>query len=164
MQGPLESLWSGASAAANAHLNDLVQLKLESQFDQGADELRASMRAPGGAPRWVMDGCEALFDSVYDDVRDSLVSYLMIAFGKRTGKYAEARAPNAPPAGWSSHSCCSWLRRARAWVRYTWSPCDVSYWLQLRKPSYWALLLVALCPRYGVAPLFWPAMGFQPQP
>ena len=72
-------MWSGASAAANAHLNDLVQLKLEDQIDQGADELRASMRAPGDAPRWVMDGCEALFDSVYDDLRDSLASYLMIS-------------------------------------------------------------------------------------
>jgi len=111
LQGPLQSLWSGASAAANAHLNDLVQLKLEDQLDQGADELRASMRAPGDAPRWVMDGCEALFDSVYDDLRDSLVSYLMIAFGKRTGKYAEARASSTPPADWSGRSCASRLRR-----------------------------------------------------
>ena len=54
-----------------------------------------------------MDGCEALFDSVYDDVRDSLVSYIMIAFGKSTGKYAETKALNTPPAGWSN----SWLRR-----------------------------------------------------
>ena len=45
-----------------------------------------------------MDGCEALFDSVYDDVRDSLVSYIMIAFGKSTGKYAETKALDAPPA------------------------------------------------------------------
>ena len=124
-----------------------------------------------------MDGCEALFDSVYDDVRDSLVSYIMIAFGKSTGKYAETKALNTPPAGWSN----SWLRRweysgsivgvdggggrsrvavaslhstwyhhhhfrARAWVLYTWFPCDISFWVQLRKPSYWALLLVALCP------------------
>ena len=37
-------------------------------------------------------------------------------------------------------------RRARAWVLYTWFPYDVSFWVQLRKPSYWALLLVALCP------------------
>jgi|TARA_B110001469_G_scaffold41194_1_gene40730 hypothetical protein len=56
-----------------------------------------------------MDGCEALFDSVYDDVRDSLLSYIMIAFGKSTGKYAETKAPNTPPAGWSN----SWLHR---WV------------------------------------------------
>ena len=64
---------------------------------------------PCDTPRWVMDGCEALFDSVYDDVRDSLLSYIMIAFGKSTGKYAETKAPNTPPAGWSN----SWLHR---WV------------------------------------------------
>ena len=45
LQGPLGSLWSGASAAANAHLNEVVQLKLEGRFDQGADDIRGSMRA-----------------------------------------------------------------------------------------------------------------------
>ena len=104
---------------ANNAMNDAVQIKLESRFDQGAEELRDMLRAPGEAPRWVMDGCEALLDSVWDDVRDSLISYVMVEFGKSTGKYAEPRL-GTPPDAPSASPCFRWLGRARAWVLYAW--------------------------------------------
>lgn len=51
--------------------------------------------------------------------------------------------------------CCSHpLSRLRAQVLYTLYPYDRSAWGQLRMPAFYPLLLLQLCPLYGVQPLF----------
>ena len=154
MSLPVQTFLQGASAAATDHLNDIVQIKIEDRFDQAADSFRKTLRAPGDAPRWVMEGTESLFDSVWDDVRDSLVSYLMVGFGKATGKYLEPihdTPPDSPELSTRNPLQLSTsdrlrlsLQRARAWIVYRWYPCDISFWAQMRDPGYLLLFTLAV--------------------
>ena len=125
-------------------------------MEQGAEFVRQSLRAPGEAPQFFMEGVELLFNSMWDDVRLSLVDYLMVAFGKATGKFASAETPPDSPG---PPFRLRRLGHLRSWLLYTWFPHDVSFWTQLRNPGYWALTALSLCPRYGVAALFWLLLG-----
>ena len=153
MSLPVQTFLQGASAAAIDHLNDIVQIKIEDRFDQAADSFRKTLHAPGDAPQWVMEGTESLFDSVWDDVRDSLVSYLMVGFGKATGKYLEPihdTPPDSPELSRNPLQLSTLdrlrlsLQRARAWIVYRWYPCDISFWAQMRDPGYLLLFTLAV--------------------
>ena len=147
--------FEGAAAAVSHHLNEVVERKLETRMEQGAEQLRETLRAPGEAPRFFMEGLEQMFDAVWDDVRDNLVAYLMVEFGRATGKYTSPKPPESPPLPLP----CQPLRDARAWVLYTWYPYDRSIWGQLRTRGYWVLTTLSLFPRYGVAAIFWLLLG-----
>jgi len=154
LKQPMDTFLVGAKAAFTDHLNDIVRLRLETRMEQGAALIRKSLQSDPDTPRFVMEGMELLFDSMWRDVRTNLVDYIMVGFGKATGKYLPVGTP--PDSTAASPSV---LGRARAWLLYTWLPSDLSFWAQLRNPGYWGLMALAYCPRYGVGALCWLLLG-----
>ncbi len=104
-------------------------------------------------PAALSDRVDDLFERVWDEVDDELRDDLMQTYGRKEKKYRELRlnqwAP-APPL-WSPGDA---LPNPYAWFRakvlYSTQPADATIWKVTTDPICATILVIKLCPLYGV--------------
>ena len=146
-----EVMWTSGGAVSVDYDDD--EGDVENEHDEGGD-ITPDSSEDGASPAFETDagGTRAEEASEYDSEDSDGESWAGNAQdfdGSRSWNRADVRELRRRP----------WYVRARAWVLYTASPYDKSFWEQTRDPGWIGITLLGLAP-FGVGMLWWAMMFF----